>query len=137
MERISKIFENSIDNILSIEPRKALRIVIIVGAYMLFRNLVTRDQNRRQLARQVRQEEERKKEEREKTLLERPEDFEVETIAKSSTTEYGWGKKTRQRVKRQQEVLERAVDDLKRHEQLKLSGTGYDSDEEIEELLED
>ncbi|KAL3232452.1 Processing of GAS1 and ALP protein 2 [Nakaseomyces bracarensis] len=136
MDKIAKIFENSWENIVNIDPKKGLRLVIIAGAYILLRGLVTRDQNRRQLARQVRQQEEKVKEERQKTLLERPDELDVS--AQSSSTEFGWGKKTRHRVKKQQQLFESAVEDLKRQQELKLSGAiRDDSDEEIEELLED
>lgn len=135
MDRIAKIFENSWENIVNIDPKKGLRLIIIAGAYMLLRGLVTRDQNRRQLARQVREQEERVKKERQETLLERPDELDV---SKTTSSEFGWGKKTRQRVKKQQQVFERAVDDLKRQQELQLAGVGRDdSDAEIEELLED
>lgn len=135
MDKIARIFENSWDNIVNIDPKKGLRLIIIAGAYILLRGLITRDQNRRQLARQVREQEAKVSEERKKTLLERPDDLEV---SKTTSTEFGWGKQTRQRVKKQQEVLERVVDDLKRQEELKLAGAVHDdSDAEIEELLED
>lgn len=90
---------------------------------MLLRGLATRELAKRQLAAQVREHEQSKKDKRAKELEpEQPDD-----ISDIASSDFGWGNQTRAKVRRQQKMLERAVDRLKED----------DDDSDIAHLLEE
>ncbi|CCF60298.1 hypothetical protein KAFR_0J02340 [Kazachstania africana CBS 2517] len=106
--------------------QNGIRLVIIVGGYILFRNLATRQLSKKQLEQQVRDDERRISEERVEKLIEKPED-------EQTSYEFGWGNKTRHRVQKQRDLFEQAVDRLKQNSQQNTN----DSDDDIADLLED
>lgn len=107
--------------------KQGLRLVAIVGGYVLIRNLAQRELAKRKLQNHVREDERELSEKRGRDLIDHPEE---ETV--SSTTQFGWGNKTRQRVKKQEEVFTKMVE---RAQEQQVQG---DNDlEDIEDLLED
>lgn len=141
MPIIETLKNNIIETFASISLLQAIRLVAIVGGYILIRNLVTRELAKRQLEEKVRADERRLQKERTEKLVEKPDELDGGDSgdkATGSTTEFGWGKKTRRRVKKQKEMFERAVDQLKQQQQQGL-GSSYNSDEDadIQDLLED
>lgn len=107
---------------------KGIRLVIIVGGYLLVRNYVAREMAKKQLERQVRDDERMLSDNKKKNLVDDPE---TEKMAQS--TQFGWGNKTRKRVKKQQEMLQKAIEQIKKEKKF----AGEDSDEDIADLLED
>ncbi|SMN18378.1 similar to Saccharomyces cerevisiae YNL149C PGA2 Essential protein required for maturation of Gas1p and Pho8p [Maudiozyma saulgeensis] len=131
MEFVSGMISRFTESVLNMDIQKAIRLTIIVGAYILFRNIASKHLTKKQLESRVRQDEQRIQREKKEGLIEDPNKI---SESNSSTSGFGWGKKTRKRVQRQQEMFERAVDDLKRKQEL---GVTEDSDDEIADLLED
>lgn len=130
MDLLQNIKERAIIRLRSIDYQQGLRLVIIVGGYMLLRRLAQRELAKRQLASQVQRDQERKQEK----LIDRPEEEATTTSVAAEPETFGWGNKTRYRVKKQQELLGQAIDNLKKKQQHQA---GYDSDEDIADLLED
>ena len=144
MPIIETLKNNLIETFTSISLLQAIRLVAIVGGYILIRNLVTRELAKRQLEEKVRADERRIQKERTDRLVEKPDELagggggDAGDKTTGSTTEFGWGKKTRRKVKKQKEMFERAVDRLKEQQQ-QGQGSSYNSDEDadIQDLLED
>ncbi|EJS42003.1 YNL149C [Saccharomyces arboricola H-6] len=114
--------------IINYDYKHFIRLVIIVGGYLLVRNIASRELAKKQLAAQVEKDKREKEEKRSKELIDKPGEPAV-----GETTSFGWGKKTRQRVKKQQELFENALEEAKKRQQ----GMDPDSDADIEELLEE
>ncbi|KAG0669928.1 hypothetical protein C6P45_003092 [Maudiozyma exigua] len=131
MEFVSNLISRFTESVLNMDIQKAIRLTIIVGAYILFRNIASKHLTKKQLESRVRQDEERIQKEKKEGLIQDPNNL---SEASASASGFGWGKKTRKRVQRQQEMFERAVDELKRKQE---NGITEDSDEDIADLLED
>ncbi|CAB4252294.1 similar to Saccharomyces cerevisiae YNL149C PGA2 Essential protein required for maturation of Gas1p and Pho8p [Maudiozyma barnettii] len=131
MDYVTGMISRFTESILNMNIQQAIRLTIIVGAYILFRNIASKHLTKKQLESRVRQDEARIQKEKKDGLIEDPNKISGNN---SSTSGFGWGKKTRKRVQRQEEMFERAVDELKRKQEL---GITEDSDDEIAELLED
>lgn len=129
---MSEVAETWVDTwmakLVNYDYKHFIRLVIIVGGYLLLRNIASRELVKKQLAAQVEKDKRDKEEKRSKDLIDKPDD-----AATAETTSFGWGKKTRRRVKRQQELFENALEEAKRRNQ----GLDPDSDADIEELLEE
>ncbi|CAI4035964.1 hypothetical protein SMKI_14G1740 [Saccharomyces mikatae IFO 1815] len=120
--------ETLVAKIINYDYKHFIRLVIIVGGYLLVRNIASRELAKKQLAAQVEKDKQDKEEKRSKDLIDRPDESAV-----AKTTSFGWGKKTRKRVKKQQELFENALEEAKKRQQ----GMEPDSDADIEELLEE
>ncbi|EDO16258.1 hypothetical protein Kpol_505p35 [Vanderwaltozyma polyspora DSM 70294] len=129
------MFESIGDIFDDFDYRKWLRLVIIVGGYILIRNLAQRELAKRKLANQIKEDKRLKSEQNMEKYLEDPEEEEKASAAASG---FGWGKKTRVRVNKQQKAFEKAVDKLQQQQkqQQGISG-GFDDDSDIQDLLED
>lgn len=132
MDLLENIKHRAITRIQSIDHKQAFRLVIIIGGYILIRRLVQRELAKRQLANQIKADQERKKNQ----LIEGTDSLYNDSKDDKEPTAFGWGNKTRYRVKKQQEMLGQAIDNLKKKQQYT---TAYheDSDEDIADLLED
>ncbi|CCK72022.1 Pga2p KNAG_0I02360 [Huiozyma naganishii CBS 8797] len=111
---------------------KLLRLVIVVGGYMLIRTLVQRDLAKRQLKRQLEQDKLRKEgAPATEPAMESAKGPAAASSSSSELSQFGWGNKTRVRVKQQQELLASAIDKLREGQ--------FDSqrDDDIADLLED
>lgn len=117
-------------SVVNMDSQKAFRLLIIVCAYIFARNIASRHLTKRQLQSRVRHDEARIQKEHREGLIEDPDSPAARATAAASG--FGWGKATRKRVQRQKEMFEQAVDELKRKQEL-----GYDSDDEIADLLEE
>lgn len=123
---IEKIVPYIPETLKDIDIHKAIRLTVIVGGYILVRNIVQKHLATRQLERQLEQDEERKKKERLGELVEDPD---AQTTGTDDGS-WGWGKKTRRTVKRQEKLLEEQIENLQ-------NGQDLDDDKDIEDLLED
>ncbi|CUS22336.1 LAQU0S05e03092g1_1 [Lachancea quebecensis] len=126
MDFFNRAYQNLYDTFAGIDAAHAIRLVIIVGGYLLFRNLTQKHLAKKQLEQKLRKSEEAKAAEKQKELVADPQDD--ETIQDNA---FGWGNKTRKRVKRQEKILEERLQELE-----KLQGS-QDDDKDIEDLLED
>lgn len=138
MDLLENIKHRAITRIQSIDHKQAFRLVIIIGGYILIRRLVQRELAKRQLANQIKADQERKKNQ----LIEGTDSLYNDSKDDKEPTAFGWGNKTRYRVKKQQEMLGQAIDNLKKKQQQQQKQqytTAYheDSDEDIADLLED
>lgn len=118
-----------------------IRLVVIVGGYLIFRTRAQEWLKTRQLKAQL--EDDRAK--RAESLVERPED-ELETLQEQTGGEYddvamqdrswGWGKQTRTRARKLQRKFEETVEAAAVKAQ-RAKENGYDSDDDIKEFLQD
>ncbi|KOG97015.1 Processing of GAS1 and ALP protein 2 [Saccharomyces pastorianus] len=120
--------ETLLTRIINYDYKHFIRLVMIVGGYMLVRNIASRELAKKQLAAQVEHDKREKEEKRSEELIDK-----LDGPSVAETTSFGWGKKTRQRVKKQQELFEKALEEAKQKQQ----GRDPDSDADIEELLEE
>lgn len=133
MDLLENIKQRAITRIQSIDHKKALRLVIIIGGYILIRRLIQRELAKRQLANQLQADKERKK----NKLIDNTDDlYSGQGKDNKEPTAFGWGNKTRYRVKKQQEMLGQAIDNLKKRQQY-TTAYDEDSDHDIADLLED
>lgn len=113
-----------------------LRLVIIIGGYAILRQRATEWLKQRQLKSQLEHDERLKAE----SLIQKPGEAEeaddYDDTIKQSEKAWGWGKATRRKVKKQQEIFEKEIEKAAVEAQKKLNSS-YDSDDEINELLED
>lgn len=107
--------QSIIDQALSVDLHHFIRLVIIVGGYWFLRTQVNKFLATRQLKQQVEQDNVQKQAEKVEQLVEKPQDEEG----------WGFGKKTRKRVKRQEKLLQEA-----------LESAHQEDDKDIEHLLE-
>ncbi|SCU85580.1 LADA_0D08372g1_1 [Lachancea dasiensis] len=126
MDLLQNSFQNVYDSFANLDFQHAIRLVIIVGGYVLLRNLAQRHLAKKQLENKVREGEKLRAEERQEKLVEDP-----NSVASVNENAFGWGNKTRQRVKRQEKILEERIDELKKYQ------GNLDDDEDIADLLED
>ncbi|CCD25624.1 Pga2p NDAI_0F03060 [Naumovozyma dairenensis CBS 421] len=124
---VNKIKTIALNTFADFDAKKGIRLVIVVGAYIFIRNYVAKELAKKQLERQAREDEHRISKEKKEKLIDVPEDEK-----KSETTAFGWGNKTRRRVKKQEEILEKAVENLQRRQL-----DDEDSDADIQDLLLD
>ena len=125
-EIIDKIVPYIPESLKEIDIHKAIRLTVIVGGYILIRNVTQKYLANRQLENQLKQDTERKEQERIEDLVDDPN-------AKASGLDdgsWGWGKKTRRNVKRQEKILQEQIENLQ-------NGQALDEDKDIEDLLED
>ncbi|KAG7811533.1 hypothetical protein KL921_001799 [Ogataea angusta] len=110
---------------------KFLRLVVIIGGYIFFRQRYLEFMKHYQVKKQLEEDHKRNAE----ALVERPNAIEAEsTGVASSDKRWGWGKTTRCKVKAQQKQFQKQIEQAA----LEASQTnGPESDEEINELLED
>lgn len=107
--------------------KKGLRLIIIVGGYILIRNIGSRELAKRKLQNEVRRSEQEKASRNQENLIEKP----GEATGNSSATPFGWGNKTRKRRQEQQEAFADLVERVNKEKK-------KDNDlEDIEDLLED
>lgn len=100
----------------------AIRLVVIVCGYVIIRQIAQRHLKKREI--------ENRLNENMNDQNEPPVVVEEQIDATSSTTSFGWGKKTRQRVKEQEKILEAKLEELK-------AAQGDEDDEDIADLLID
>lgn len=131
MDFVTNMVSRFTESVMNMDIQKAIRLTIVVGAYILFRNIASKHLTKKQLESRVRQDEQRIQKEKKEGLIQDPNNL---SESSASASGFGWGKKTRKRVQRQQEMFERAVDDLKRKQEM---GVTEDSDDDIADLLED
>lgn len=110
---------------------KYLRLLIIVGVYLMCRNIYSEYAKQHQIKRQLEIDE---KEKLEKPAKEEREKAEKEEALAKEAAAFGWGKKTRKNVKLQQSILEQEAEDLRQGYQ---SAYNAAEDHDIEGLLED
>lgn len=119
-----------------------IRLVIIIGGYIFLRTRVSDFLKQKQLKAQL--EHDNKKKENE--LINDPTGQVAEAEAEElflnneniaqSEKSWGWGKSTRRKVKKQQALFEKEIERAATQAQAKLDA-GYNSDEEIDEFLQD
>lgn len=110
---------------------KYLRLTVVVGFYLIFRQYYSKWAQAKAVKRQVELDRIEKAEKPEKERLEKL--AQQEELIKESNS-FGWGKKTRNTVKLQQAQLEEQLSEIRERNQ-----SSYDAqeDHDIEELLED
>jgi hypothetical protein len=109
--------QSFINQLLDLDFQHAIRLIIIIGGYWFLRTQVSKFLATRQLKQQLEEDQVHKSQENIEKLVEKPEDEQS----------WGWGKSTRKRVKRQEKLLQEALEDAQ---------NGADDDKDIEELLE-
>lgn len=109
-----------------IDLHGALRLVIIVGGYAFARNIAQKYLAKRQLERQIEHDKATQHEGKVNDLVDDPNEVHATGLDSGS---WGFGKKTKRNVKRQQKILQ---------EQLESMHAGVvDDDKDIEDLLEE
>lgn len=103
-----------------------IRLIIIVGGYIIFRNQASKFLANKQLKNQIDQDNENKGAERVEKLVERPDG---QGDASGVEGNWGWGKKTRGTIKRTEKMIEEHFEKMKAGE--------VDDDADIADLLED
>ncbi|ODV83964.1 hypothetical protein CANARDRAFT_201854 [[Candida] arabinofermentans NRRL YB-2248] len=126
---LAKIFQQFVDEF---SIKQFFRLVIIVGGYIFFRQRALDFIKTRQVKNQIDEDNKRKAE----GLIDRPEDFVEVTPLEKSEQAWGWGKSTRKRVKAQEKLFEEKIEELAVKAQKKIK-SGYDSDDELNDLLQD
>ncbi|SCV02902.1 LAME_0H06128g1_1 [Lachancea meyersii CBS 8951] len=126
MELLNNAYHHLYDSIAGLDAQHIIRLVIIVGGYALLRNLAQKHLAKRQLERKVREGEQAKAEQKLEELVDDPKGEET-----ASANAFGWGNKTRQRVKRQEKILEERIQELQKYQ------GNLDDDQDIAHLLED
>ncbi|CAR29314.1 hypothetical protein ZYGR_0Z02390 [Zygosaccharomyces rouxii] len=114
---------NLAETIGDLDVKKGLRLVIIVGGYILIRGIAQRELAKRKLDNDVRRSEQENAAKMQEKLVDQP--------GSTAAMPFGWGNKTRRRRKQQEEAF---ADIVERVNQKKNSG---DDVEDIEDLLED
>lgn len=109
------------------EGPKFVRLVAIVGGYMLIRSLFMTHLKNKQLADRVAAD----KQEKAEGLIDRPDLLASAEASANEPLEFGWGKKTRRNLKIQKEIFEKTLDDLASRANL-----NDDDDKDIADLLE-
>lgn len=105
MEVVDRFRNNFYDTFAEMSVTKGLRLVVIIGGYILIRNLVSRELAKRKLQSEVRKDERELSDNKGKDLVDNPEED-----ATTTNIEYGWGNRTRQRVKKQEDMLAKMVE---------------------------
>lgn len=110
---------------------KYFRLLVIVGMYLLCRNIYSEYAKQSQIKRQLEIDE---KEKLEKPAKEKLEKAQKEESLEKDAAAFGWGKNTRKNVKLQESILEQNTEELRQRNQ-----SAYDAaeDHDIEDLLED
>ncbi|QLL32762.1 hypothetical protein HG536_0D02840 [Torulaspora globosa] len=127
MELVDRVRNNFYDTFADMSSTKAVRLVVIVGGYILIRNLVSRELAKRKLQSQIRKDERELSDNKGKELIDNP-----EADATTSSIEYGWGNRTRQKIKKQEDMLAKMVE----HAQIEKDRTEDDLSD-IQDLLEE
>ncbi|AMD19376.1 HBR475Cp [Eremothecium sinecaudum] len=112
-------------DILNMDFQTFMRLVIIIGGYALLRGHLQKYLSNRELKRKANIDEKEIAKKQLDDLVEDP-NQQVE----SSTTAFGWGEKTRERVRKQEKILQEQIEKLKQNQ------GNEDDDEDIEDLLE-
>ncbi|CUM64625.1 uncharacterized protein PRCAT00002233001 [Priceomyces carsonii] len=109
---------------------KYIRLLAIVGFYLIFRHHYSTWAKTKQIKRDL----ENDKREKEEAAGKDEEEQAKEESIKEQASSFGWGKKTRKNVKLQQSILEEELNELRQRQQ-----SSYDAaeDHDIEDLLED
>lgn len=113
------------ESLKEIDLLKGIRLIAIVGGYWVIRNSVQKHLARRQLEQQLKHDEEQKHQTRIEELIEDP-NARATGIDDGS---FGWGKKTRRNIQKQQEILKQTLENLENQDD--------DDDADIADLLED
>lgn len=125
MELVDRVSNNLYDTFADLDAKKVLRLVIIVGGYILIRNLASRELAKRKLQSEVRKDERDMSDNKARDLVDNPE-------AEATATQFGWGNKTRQRVKKQEDMLAKMIERAQMEKD-----QGDDDLADIEDLLHD
>lgn len=115
-------------SLLEIDLHHALRLILIVCGYAFLRNVVSKYLATKQLKQQLEKDESERDLNKIKELVDDPQDNADSTSYDNGN--WGFGKKTRRSFKRKEKILKEELENLHAHEQ-------YDSDKDIEDLLED
>ncbi|SCU87802.1 LAFA_0E08900g1_1 [Lachancea sp. 'fantastica'] len=126
MELLDNAYHTLYASIASLDAQRIIRLIIVVGGYALLRNLAQRHLAKRQLDRKVREGEAVKAEQKLEDLVDDP-----KSAKAADSNAFGWGNKTRQRVKRQEKMLEERIEELQKYQ------GNLDDDQDIADLLED
>lgn len=119
-----------------------IRLVIIIGGYIFLRTRVSEYMQQKQLKTQLEKDKEMKAQQLindptgELAQAEAEELFGDNEGVSKSEKNWGWGKTTRRKVKKQQALFEKEIEKAAVEAQKKLEN-GYDSDEDINEFLQD
>lgn len=127
MELVDRVRNNLYDTFADFDTKKGLRLVILIGGYILIRNLASRELAKRKLKNEVRKDERDLSDKNIKELVDDP-----DAEGASSATPFGWGNMTRQRVKKQEELFTKVVERAQLQQE-----QGDDDFADIEEFLED
>lgn len=114
---------NLAETVGDLDAKKGLRLVIIVGGYILIRGIAQRELAKKKLDNDVRRSEQEAIAARQEKLIDQP--------GSTASVPFGWGNKTRRRRKQQEEAF---ADLVERVNQQKSAGN---EDKDIEDLLED
>ncbi|ODQ79873.1 hypothetical protein BABINDRAFT_27260, partial [Babjeviella inositovora NRRL Y-12698] len=106
---------------------KIVRLVAIIGGYVLIRSLFMTHLKNKQLRDRIADDKKMQVE----GLIDRPDLIEAAQATANEPLEFGWGKKTRRNIKIQKEIFEKTLDDLASRVDL-----DDDEDKDIAELLE-
>lgn len=122
MEYLTNAYNQLYNSIATLDYKHTLRLTIIICAYVLFRGIASRELTKREINRKIQQDNQDKADK----LVDKVDEKEI-----AEASAFGWGKKTRKRVARQQKMLEEKLDELKEK-------GGWDhEDDDIADLLED
>ncbi|CCH60540.1 hypothetical protein TBLA_0D00300 [Henningerozyma blattae CBS 6284] len=123
-----KFVDDIVEQFQDMSILKWIRLVVIVGGYILFRNIVEKELQKRKIKNQIKEDEKAKVEAREKELIEDPL---AEVMTESIN--FGWGNRTRKRVEKQKDLFEKKAELLAQQQQYSHD----ESDADIEDLLVD
>lgn len=143
MDSVTQILERVQNRVFGdFDVYQLIRLVIIIGGYVFLRTRVSDYLKQQQLKTKVEQDRDLKAQK----LIDDPTGEVAEAEAEAlfpnnegisrSEKGWGWGKSTRRKVKKQQAIFEKEIEKAAVDAQRKLE-TGYDSDEEIKELLQE
>lgn len=125
-------FKNNLIQSFDIDLKHAIRLVLIVGGYYFIRQIAQRELAKRQLKSQLEQKDAELHAQHEGELNS-ANDFALDEESTADTTSFGWGKKTRQRVKKQEKLLEAEFKRLQEN----AAEIDEEEDKDIEDLLID
>ncbi|AGO13203.1 AaceriAFR055Wp [[Ashbya] aceris (nom. inval.)] len=118
-------FKYNLKESFHLDMHQGFRLLIIIAGYLLLRTQLQKLLANREIKRKLEQDKAKEERKREK-LVENP-DQEPE----AETTAFGWGEKTRQRARRQEQLLQERVEQMQREQ------AGGDDDKDIADLLEE
>ncbi|ONH69430.1 Processing of GAS1 and ALP protein 2 [Cyberlindnera fabianii] len=121
IEKLTKPFQE-------MDLQHGIRLIIIIGGYWFLRQAAQRYLAKRQLEQQVEADKQGKTQQNLQQYMDGDNDDESATTT-GTEAKWGWGKKTRKNVKKQQQILQETLENM--------HAAAQDDDKDIADLLED